>query len=375
MSMTDSLQILVQNLQWLGVIVPENSSLSMKFIRFAYPLFAYIMVIDCAILCIFHLKLTDDNLQLSLATFFAYIFPLLIWHSIYNKGKSLIKVIKLFQKVSKYYIMSDNPSRCFLKIILVINVILSLPVFLSSFIYTDEAYTVCKIYFYNSEEICKRNNIKTQLYVFTKTLLLHSVSSLFNNVVAFVYCCLCYRCFALLRSYRNHVKKIRVSKKYGLLQPDLGADYMILCDIVTSVNNIFSIPSFLLLTVAFWQAFIVLARILFVPEDLTSVFYMMEIICLRLPVATFVFVIPACAARVSKEMFEIKLEFERLYDTISFNFDRQTLSENLQILSLLKEIDPIQLSAWEIIELEGSTIPSTLGTLITYGLLIMSLNT
>lgn len=371
MSMTDSLQILAQNLQWFGIIAPENSSLAMKFIRFAFPIFAHIMAIDFVIICIIHLRLTDENLQLSLANVFVVILSLLVWHSINIKDKSLIKVIKLFQKVSKYYKKSDYPSRWFLKIMLIINVIIIFPFSFLFFIYTDEAYFACNIYFYHSEEICKENSLNTQLYIFGKNLLIYLISSVFNNVVAFVYCCFCYRCSVLLCSYRNHVKQIRISKRYNLLQPDLGADYMILRDIVTSVDNIFSVPSLLLLIVAFSQAFIMLARFLFFYDELTLI-YIVEKISLRLPLATFAFLIPACAARVAKEMFQIKIEFERLYGTILFDSDRQRLSEKLKILSLLKDMDPIQLSAWGIIDLEGSTIPATLGTLITYGLLIMS---
>lgn len=127
MSMTDSLQILAQNLQWLGIIAPENSSLAMKFIRFAFPIFAHIMAIDFVIICIIHLRLTDENLQLSLANVFVVNLSLLVWYSINIKDKSLIKAIKLFQKVSKYYKKSNYPSHWFLKIMLIINVIIIFP--------------------------------------------------------------------------------------------------------------------------------------------------------------------------------------------------------------------------------------------------------
>lgn len=189
-----------------------------------------------------------------------------------------------------------------------------------------------------------------------------------------MYCSLCYRCTALLRKYRDRIQKIDFSKENCLFLRNLASEYQNLHDAVIILQNAFSLSSLLALIVAFVEAFIVLARFLLYSKEEVSLFYMIEHLCVNIPAASFAFVMPAYAAQVSREMIQNKATFNKMYENIIFYTFNNTNPENSRVLYILKRIKPVQLSGWEMVEFKGGTIPAVLGTLITYGLLILNLD-
>lgn len=371
----DSLEILFRILIWLG-ITEDGDSGSTNFIkktlRFTYPLLAHLITVDIAFICIIHIKYTDINPQVIAAYIFVTVLVLLMWYSMHRKGKALKKLFRTLKKMSEDQKVSNKPRSSLLVILLTLNILL-LFLYSSSFILlpTETDY-MCTFYFYNIKEMCSQT-VPNQIYLSLKSFFTR-MPAFYNNVIAFVYCCLCYRCTALLLNFRERIQKIDFSKADVLFLRNLFLQYQNLHEAVIYLQNIFALPSLLVLIVSFIDAFILLARFLLYFDEEVTLFYMIEHLCVNIPSASLIFVMPAYAAQVSNEMTENRATFHRVYEHIIFHTLDSTSEENLRVLSILKRIKPVQLSGWNMVEFTGGTIPAALGTLITYGLLILNLN-
>ena len=371
----DSLQILLQTLSWLGIAKVGNlksSSSIKKILRFTFPFLAHLIALDVIFVCIFHIKYSDVSPQVISSYIFVTVFALLLWYSLYIKGESLKNVFSILIVISEKHKVSNKPSSFSLTFLLTFNVLLAL-IYSSSFVFLPtEIDYMCTFYFYGIQEMCVQT-FPNHIYIFLRAIYIR-MPIFFNNLINLVYCCLCYRCTTLLRNYANHIRKIDFMKTDCLSLRHLAIEYQNLRDIVTKLENAFSLSSLIILIIDFIQAFMLLARFLLYFEEEVSLFYMIEHLCVGIPAASFIFVMPAYAAQVSKEMMQIEDNFHIIYGKMLFNSVDDTDSENLLIISTLKSIIPVQMSGWEMVEYTGGTIPAVLGTLITYGLLILNLN-
>lgn len=161
-----------------------------------------------------------------------------------------------------------------------------------------------------------------------------------------------------------------------MLRSDLIKDYADLRIITDRVQDVFSLPSFFTIMACFMHAFILLSEIIADPaENIRSNYIIICIICIQLPSGCFALLIPACAAQVSREAKRNTISFHRLHEQMSFHPQRTASKENFSVIGIMKQTPSVKLSAWDMINFSGSTIPAVLGTLLTYGLLILNLNT
>lgn len=371
----DSIEILFRTLIWLGIIKAGNSEslISIKnFLQFAYPFLTHLITLDIAFVCIIQIKNNDTKEQVIGSYVFLTILSLLVWYAMRKKSKTLKILFHTLRNMSEDHKVCNKPRASILIFLFLFNILL-LFCYSSSFILLpSEIDYMCKFYFYGIEKMCLQT-LPNQIYIFLKAFFVR-MPVFFNNAIAFVYCCLCYRCTALLRTYRECIQKIDFSKEDTLFLRNLALKYRNLHNAVIVLQDAFSLPSLLALTVAFVEAFIVLARFLIYPGEEVELFYMIEHLCVNIPAASFAFVIPTYAAQVSREMFQNKATFHKMYEDIIFYSMDNINPQNLRVLSILKRIKPVQLSGWEMVEFTGSTIPAVLGTLITYGLLILNLD-
>lgn len=372
---SDSLEILFQILIWLGIAKSNDSESSVsikKILRFTYPLLAHVITLDIAFICIIHIKYSDINAQVVVAYIFVSVLMLLVWYLMKKKSKALKILFKILRKISEDQKVSNKPRSSLLVILLIFNILLLVSYSSSFILFPTEIDYMCKFYFYNIEEMCSQT-FPNQIYIFLKTFFAR-MPPFANNIIAFVYCCLCYRCTALLRNFRERIQKVDFLKEDTIFLRNLVLQYQNLHDAVISLQHTFAVPSLLILIASFIGAFIVLARFILYPEEEVTVFYMIEHLCVNIPAASFTFIMPVYAAQVSREMIENRAMFHRLYEYIVFHSLDSTSHENLHVLSVLKRIKPVQLSGCNMVEFTGGTIPAALGTLITYGLLILNLN-
>lgn len=96
---------------------------------------------------------------------------------------------------------------------------------------------------------------------------------------------------------------------------------------------------------------------------------------MHIPAGIFTFVIPAYGSQVTSEMNKNKLLFHRIAECIVFKHDNRANLKNLEVLETLYNVTPVAFSTYEIVTFSGSSILAALGTFLTYGLLVVNLNT
>lgn len=371
----DSLQVMFKVLSFLDLSIfkcsPSNCIL-VPFTRHLFPIFAHVIVLDVAVMFTGHMKYDLSTAKTNTAYIVLCILSLIVWHVLYKKRKAMGNVYESLRNISRIYSMSDVPKACSIKIILFFVCTLFTVAIISFVLFEDAAY-FCRIFSYHVWNNCDISPVG-RIYVFIKAFGINAIAVLFTIDVAFFYCLVCYRCSSLLEKYRKRVEEITKSSSYHLLEPKLGKDYQDLIQIVENIQSMFSLPTLLVFLISFMHGFISLARFMIFPDKETTLFFMIEHFIFHIPTAFFTLLIPFFAAQVSKEMALTKAEFNRMYEKMSFHSDVLRNRKSYLILTTLKDMLTITLSAWDMIEFTGTTIPSVLGTFITYGLLILNIN-
>lgn len=375
----DSFQVLFNALSYVGVHALEVKplNLSSRLVRYIYPLLANIFIVDFTITVILSLSYSSRGWQITLAYLILSLLTLALWHIMYRKKPLLARIFIDLKKVSEDFSVSDVPRQIFIKIYVVVNFMLSL-IFVCLALYmlytSEQTNLYCVVLSYNIWQKCERTFPCTMI-LFLKTTEISFVTPIFSNLVSFMYCCLCYRSSALLVQYKRTVEDIISSKTYYKLDTKLESKYHELKGIIDKIQNAFSLPIMIAFSVSFMQAFVLFARFLLHTERELQLMLMIEHICLHFPSGILTFFTAAFAAQVSTQMKRNQAAFQRIYENETFRPVARISSKNLCVIMNLRDSLPLTLSAGDIIEFSGSIVPSVLGSLLTYGLLVLNVNT
>lgn len=373
----DSMKILLRMLSCLGIDAFGSTyqpCLVFKAFKYFYPLYACIVNLLSISMFLYHVSIDKSMVKTNVAYSVICCLSLFLWHVVYRKKQSLQDINKKFEdlrKSSKEILMHNFPKTCVIRSLLIINFSL---IFVNSIlILLDSKYKdlVCAVLSYHKWTKC---GLYGKLYIFILTSSLNFTTSSFTNIISILYCFLCYRCSVILIQFRKRMESIQNSMQYYKLQNKLGREYLELVQFIRKVQSLLSLPSLLILIISFMQAFISLARIMLNPRELNS-FLLAEHVCVHIPTGIFTFLIPAYGSQITREMNKNKLLFHRISESIVFKHDNRASLKNLEVLEMLYKVTPVIFSAYEMVQFSGSTILAALGTLLTYGLLILNLNT
>lgn len=375
-SPSDSTEVIFKFLKYFGIHIVKSSNhypLITKLSMYIYPLYAYISLIIIITMFTSHMLNSMANAKTNVAYDIINILSVILWHALYKKKDSLRCIYQKISKASYYNSISNMPNHNIIKILLLLNFILIITCASMHVIGLSEADYFCQVFSYHIWVKCK-DGFLNKLYVFINAIVMHFMASTFINVIAFLYCILCYRCSLLLSKYKYHFRKAVLLKSYNTLEVEMVQEYFSVIKLIENIEYVFSLPSLLLLMISFMQAFVSLARFMVNSRREFTYFFMVEHICLHFPTGVFTFLIPVCAAQVKNEMEKNNVLFNKIYESLLLHPENLVNKRHILIMKLLKNRPPVTLTAWNMVEFDGSTLPVIIGNFLTYGLLILNLN-
>lgn len=372
---TDSLLIILTFFRWTGIVTSVDSgscNMFKKCMQYFYPIVSVLTVVDVIIMASVHVSYDPSKPQAIISYALLTTHSVVVWYALRRTGDSFNDIVQAMIDFKRPYVRLSKKN-VVLKIILFLNFMNDF--FLSALGISNQSQIerYCKRFTYHVMEKCE-NTYSNIVYFFLKHIFLIIVSSSFCNAIAIAYCYLCYRCYVLLSSYRKHVQRLASMDTKYLLKTELGNDYRKLRKIVNDIQLGFSLPSLIVLIISFLQAFGFLALLVLQPSKLSSVFLVFETICVRVSTGIFALLIPCFSVQIFLETRRNKDTFNEVYADIVFHSSDHTSPENLHVLYVLKEMEPIKFSASGMVEFTGGTMLAILGTLLTYGLLILNVN-
>lgn len=375
-SPSDSTEVIFKFLKYFGIHIVKSSNhypLITKLSMYIYPLYAYISLIIIITMFTSHMLNSMANAKTNVAYDIINILSVILWHALYKKKNSLRCIYQKISKASYYNSISNMPKHYIIKILLLLNFILIITCASMHVIGLSEADYFCQVFSYHIWVKCK-DGFLNKLYVFINAIVMHFMASTFINIIAFLYCILCYRCSLLLSKYKYHFRKAVLLKSYNTLEVEMVQEYFSVIKLIENIEYAFSLPSLLLLMISFMQAFVSLARFMVNSRREFTYFFMVEHICLHFPTGVFTFLIPVCAALVKNEMEKNNALFNKIYENLLLHPENLVNKRHILIMKLLKNRPPVTLTAWNMVEFHGSTLPVIIGNFLTYGLLILNLN-
>lgn len=375
-SPSDSTEVIFKFLKYFGIHIVKSSNhypLITKLSMYIYPLYAYISLIIIITMFTSHMLNSMANAKTNVAYDIINILSVILWHALYKKKNTLRCIYQKISKASYYNSISNMPKHYIIKILLLLNFILIITCASMHVIGLSEADYFCQVFSYHIWVKCK-DGFLNKLYIFINAIVMHFMASTFINVIAFLYCILCYRCSLLLSKYKYHFRKAVLLKSYNNLEVEMVQEYFSVIKLIENIEYVFSLPSLLLLMISFMQAFVSLARFMVNSRREFTYFFMVEHICLHFPTGVFTFLIPVCAAQVKNEMEKNNALFNKIYESLLLHPENLVNKRYILIMKLLKNKPPVTLTAWNMVEFDGSTLPVIIGNFLTYGLLILNLN-
>ena len=374
----DSLKILLRVLCLLGINVYESSNstyLNFKIVSYFYPLYAHAFILYVTTVFLTHLMFDSSLFKTNVTQETLCCLSVLLWHVLYKRRKSLKDICKTFERLGIFSkkILYDSPRPYLIKSLMIMNFVFNLTC--SVFVLTESKITdlYCVVFSYHKRTKCTEAFIKLIMFIIAVSF--NFLASSFTNIISILYCALCYRCSVTLICFRNCLQKIQNSMDYFKLQNKLVRDYMELIHVIRIVQSVLSLPSLLILMISFMQAFIFLAKFMLGPARELTLFFLLEQICLHMSTGVFAFLVPFCCSQITRQMEKNKIAFHRICECIVFRHDMIATADNLKVLKTLYKISPITFSAYGMVKFSFSTVLAILGTLLTYGLLILNIKT
>lgn len=373
---SDSTEVIFRFLKCFSIDIvksPNHYPLIKKLSMYVYPSYACISLIIIITMFTSHMLNSMANAKTNVAYDIINILSVILWHALHKKKDSLRCIYNKIRKESSYNLISNMPKDYLIKLLLLLNFVLIITCALMHVIGLSEVDYFCQVFSYHMWSKCK-DGFLNKLYVFINAIVMHFMASTFINIIAFLYCVLCFRCSLLLSKYRVNFRKAMLVKSYNKLEVEMVQEYFSVLRLIEDLEYVFSLPSLLLLMVCFMQAFVSFARFMVNPKREFSYFFMMEHICLHFATGIFTFLIPFYAAQVKSEMEKNNVLFNKIYESILLHPENLGNKRYVLIWKALKNRSPVTLTAWNMIEFNGSTLPVIFGNFLTYGLLILNVH-
>lgn len=359
-------------LQWLGITIHDNSyketpACLTRLYHFSFRFITHIALLDVIVMYIMHASINKVTITEGLAYMFGNALTLSIWYSMYIKRSCVRILFHHLEQLSN----GEAPNRNWIKTFLSILIMLVFlhPILVLIFLKTSKGNSeFCQFYYYHIFDECLFT-VSGYVYIFLKTTLISFLCPLFNNVCSVLYCTLCYHCCILLKNYRRKVERIILNQSYSLLHPDFCNQYFKITAVVRKIQEVFSFVSFAVFSFNFISAFLLLST--FLKGENFPRLMIAEYVCSVIPCGILLILVPGYASQIVIEMRRNRAMFSQLYENMAFHPTVQ--ATNLRVAEILMNALPISLSAWEMIDFNSNILPAVIGTLLTYGLLILNI--
>lgn len=337
----------------------------------------HLAFVDYWLMSYANLKYRWDEYQVVISYNISNTLSLLLWYVLYTRKKSLTA---LLQKVDS--IFSEIISVKEVEIALINFVILFCIIFLPLFYSCISLYLINKhdpghyYTFYTYGHEIQNFTMGMNVYLFAKIFTSIMLDPMFIGTVTILYCIVCFRCYRLLSEYYNRLRIILHNDTTLLNNRSLQAikDYTRIIRMLDQLQKVFSLPTFLLVLIDSTSSFTTLASVLLYSlEERTTLvtaentFVFANSAFLLTATIGFASQIPIIIRRIRDCMQQLSENF--------FCYNHNCLPENSRTvhLRIIQERPAFVLSGCDIIYFTRRSILTALGTLFTYGLLIIQL--
>lgn len=354
----------------------RSSTTATRVIGIFVAVLLHLSSVDYLIMSYINLGHHWEEYQVVLSLMLSNTISLALWHILHYRRKSLKILIERMRSISDgvYVISSFEKSVVDLAVVFSLFILpITYSIVSTYLMIANDPYAYHAFYTYGLEE----RNVTTSVYgyFFAKVLSTSLLDPIFVSCVTFVYCLLCHRSWRLLSEYRKRLVKLLKSRNEPSTESlhRMVSDYGRICHVLGKLQCIFSLPTFLMTIVDSMSSFTILASaLLYSPEEYTGP-VIAENVFIFVTSAWLLMATISCAARIPIEMVKVRNCFQRLQEKVLVLNNHRADKSNVRLLQYLKERPLIVLSGCEIIYFTRVTILSALGTLFTYGLLIIQL--
>lgn len=374
--------IVIKMFLCLGINLYTNSSRKkgiylQNVIGFAFAILLHLAYVDFWLMSCANLKHKWHEYQVVISYIASYTFSLLLWYVLYMRKKSLTMLLHKLDSISNAVYSIRR-----IEIVLINFVTLSCVIFL------PVLYSGISLYLMNREDPrhyyafytygyeVKNFTIVINTYLFLKVFTSVMLDPIFTTTVTILYCILCFRCYKLLLKCYHKMKRILHHDSTFLNEHLLQAikDYTKVIKILDQLQNVFSFPAFLLVLIDSTSSFTTLAStLLYSLEERTSlvtaenIFVFVYSALLMTATIGFAAQIPIIIHRIRDCM--IHLSEKILWHT------HNSLTECSRIVHIrtIQQRPVFILSGCDIIYFTRGAILTALGTLFTYGFLVIQL--
>ncbi|GBL93917.1 hypothetical protein AVEN_76656-1 [Araneus ventricosus] len=379
--LTFSYGMILNVLSCTGIILFEERekkfrTFTCRIFGILFAILLHVSSVDYWIMSYINLKHNWHEYQVVLSLVLSNNVSLLLWHTLYRKRRQLrMLLLKMDAVCYNHFIISPLEKT-------VINCIIVLGIFV-----VPVTYSAASVYLMNLSDptnyyVFFTYGHKTDFtlylstYLFVKSIMSSLLDPIFTSCVTFIYCLLCHRSCRLLVRYRKKMVDLLGSetKPSKMMVRQLVVDYGRLCRILERLQCVFSVPSFLLIMVDVMSSFTILASaLLYSTAELTGPM-IAENAFVLISSASLLIALIAFAAQVPVTMSSTKMALQKLQEKrVACEGLGTSEDSRFRLLQILKERPLVVLSGCEIIYFTRITIVTILGTLFTYGLLIIQL--
>ncbi|GFV97315.1 uncharacterized protein TNCV_2038251 [Trichonephila clavipes] len=350
--------------------------LAFRIFGICFAVLLHVSSIDYWIMSYFNLKSNWHEYQVVLSLVFSNSTSLLLWHVLYCRRRYLRILLEKMEAVCDSHLVVTLFEKTLINFIILLGIFIvpltysAISVYLMNQDHTSNYYT---FFTYGHKD-----NFTTFMnaYLFTKSLITNLLDPIFTSCVTFIYCLLCYRSCRLLVQFRKRIVNLLSSgsKPTRDVLKQLIIDYGRLCRVLERLQCVFSLPSFLLTIVDVMSSFTILASaLLYSSEEITGPMIAENAFTLMTSAVLLITLI-AFAAQIPVTMSTIRMCLQKIQEKRVVSESQGTLEDSrFRLLQILKERPLVILSGCEIIYFTRITIVTVLGTLLTYGLLVIQL--
>ncbi|GFU33337.1 uncharacterized protein NPIL_173841 [Nephila pilipes] len=347
-------RLLLSFLQLMGLVQKLNKGLKLRNVWLVFfNLLLLFRIMDAFIIIIVNFK-SGIALKSNILFMLSLFFNLVMWHSLRNKRKKMITVLRILKELCPIiYNRRTN---------LMVLIISSFPLIYSlTFILLCDKAKASKFYAYGYE---LKSVIAQIIVICLKTFLLFLVYPTFHLLIAALFCNLCYRCSSCFHSLTQKILQYNPEEFGPFEQVDILKRKANFDEILYNIQNIFSLSSFLLITLNVLSCCNVLGVNL---NGINSKGHTISILFYGIPNFLSLIAVLWSAGLLPVEQHKLK---EAFYKKVHLRFLMLPCLDEIQCKREILDKPDFVLNGCNILFYKRSSILAAVGALLTYTLLV-----
>ena len=300
---------------------------------------------------------------------------LMLWHSLRKKKNEIACLLSQIHRLNRLLFEKNDKLKktCFYLYVKVLFIVLCLLPFVYSFgeMYTMLYFPAIIFYLWSLD----KNAMKTKVSLYTRAFFSSAFRYTFCGLVCIFYCTICWEIRQFFLKYRKVFKHILKTNLNSNIIGNNFSVYVYILDLVESFDDIFSHIVFIMVIINSVSVFSLMAICFQVSSNGSGMppFLILEVSTVLATSATYLTLIITSAAQITIEINQNITFLTKVYQKLKqHHFLNHEMNRNQKLLKRIKNRPVIVLSGCHIIYFSRNLIITIIGTLITYGLLIIN---